>query len=109
MGTLYIINGKILLRERANARKGRNYMSKKSKGILKFIIACGVVISAVAAVFAVLYRMHNKLKAVDESENDTDDGVCDGSCEGCTLCEDPAEEDAESDEADEADTEEADV
>ncbi|MBR2473418.1 MAG: hypothetical protein IKB51_00110 [Clostridia bacterium] len=84
-------------------------MSKKSKGILKFIIACGVVISAVCAVFAVLYRMHSKLKAVDEGEQE-DDGACDGECEGCTLCGDDVEQTDEDSETEaDADVENADI
>jgi hypothetical protein len=82
-----------------------NVMSKKGKGILKFLLACGVVISAVCAVFAVIYRMRTKLKAVDESEADVEeDSSCDGNCAGCTICGDDSDEAESEDDPDEAET-----
>ena len=72
-------------------------MSKKGKGILKFIIACGIVISAVCAVFAVLYRMQSKLKAVEADEEENDAG-CDGNCSGCSICSDVVDEEVDEEE-----------
>ena len=85
-------------------------MCKKSKGIIKFIIACGVVVSAVCAVFAVLYRMHSKLKAADENEC-AEGEVCNGECEGCNICADAANDTEDEDEIpeNEADPEETDT
>ena len=74
-------------------------MCKKSKGIIKFFIACGIVISAVAAVFAVLYRMQSKLKAAEtEEQDDEDEGLCNGSCSECGLCGDDEETEDEAEE-----------
>ena len=82
-------------------------MSKKAKGIIKFFVACGIVVSAVAAVFTILYRMRAKLKDADETVDDADEGCCDGSCESCDMCgEDAAEE---SEEVAEEETEQAPV
>lgn len=79
-------------------------MSKKAKGIIKFFVACGVVVSAVLAVVAILYRMRAKLNQADVVEGD-EEGLCDGSCEGCTMCGDVADEDEAEDTEIEAEAE----
>lgn len=62
-------------------------MSKKAKGVIKFFIACGVVISAVAAVFAVLYRMCTKLRSTEAADDEmSEDGCCTGECDSCDMC-----------------------
>lgn len=62
-------------------------MSKKAKGVIKFFVACGVVISAVAAVFAVLYRMRAKLKNNEAADDEIiEDGCCTGECDSCDMC-----------------------
>lgn len=82
-------------------------MSNKAKGIIKFIIACGIVVSAAIAVYSILYRMRAKLRDPEDSDEELDeDGeLCNGSCESCGMCGDTETEDTE-DEADE-DTAEA--
>ncbi len=71
-------------------------MSSKAKKVLKFILTIGIVLSAVAAVFAIIVKMQKKLCAVDEEENDGE--VCNGSCSDCGIC--ASAEDAEEAEAD---------
>ena len=78
-----------------NARKQEENMSKKTKNVIKFFVACGIIVSAVAAVFAVLYRMRAKLNAAEECENEADEGCCDGICENCDICDDAVALDAE--------------
>jgi hypothetical protein len=40
--------------------------------------------------------MHRKLEAADPCDcEDEDDAVCNGSCEGCTICDTEADEEAE--------------
>ena len=71
-------------------------MSKKAKGILKFVLTLGIVLSAAAAIFAIISRMHRKLDAAPEVIEDEDDcAVCNGSCADCSICDSEAEEDAE--------------
>ena len=68
-------------------------MSKKAKGILKFLLTVGIVLSAAAAVFAILTRMQRKLEASAEPADDADDGaVCNGSCADCSICDDEADD-----------------
>lgn len=90
-------------------------MSNKAKGIIKFIIACGIVVSAAMAVYAILYRMRAKLRDPEDSDEELDeeDGeLCNGSCESCGMCGDTDEEEAEVEaedvaaEAEDADTNE---
>ena len=70
-------------------------MSKKAKGILKFVLTLGIVLSAAAAIFAIISRMHRKLDAAPEVIDDEEGSVCNGSCADCSMCDSEAEEDAE--------------
>ena len=87
-------------------------MSNKAKGIIKFIIACGIVVSAAIAVYSILYRMRAKLRDPEDSDEELDeDGeLCNGSCESCGMCGDTETEDTEG-EADEdaAEAEDTDI
>ena len=64
---------------------------KKSGSLIKFLIACGIVIAAAAAIAAIFSRMHNKLRRSDETPDDLDGEDCcgcdGGACEGCTSAE----------------------
>ena len=71
-------------------------MSKKTKGILKFLLTLGIVLSAAAAVFAIITRMQRKLAAEAEvSDEEIDDEVCSGSCAECGMCDTEDEVEAE--------------
>jgi hypothetical protein len=79
-------------------------MGNKAKGIIKFIIACGIVVSAAIAVYSILYRMRAKLRDPEDSDEELDeDGeLCNGSCESCGMCGDTdIEDDAEDDDINE--------
>ena len=66
---------------------------KKSGSLVKFLIACGVVIAAAAAIAAIISRMHSKLKGAcdcgcsDDGDFEGEDGCCCG-CDGgmCDSC-----------------------
>lgn len=78
-------------------------MNKKTKGILKFFVLCGIVFAAAAAVIAVINKCRNKLPCCDDNADDCDSegGCCDGGCDECELCDidDDADEEVESVEA----------
>ena len=74
-------------------------MSKKAKGIIKFLVACGIVVSAAFAVVAILSRMRAKLRDPEVIDDDAaDDDLCDGSCETCGMCDGGDAEEEETDE-----------
>ena len=80
-------------------------MCKKTKGILKFFVLCGIAIAAAAAVFAVINKCRSKHSPCCDDADDCDcgsgDGCCDGGCDECELCDldDDADEEVESVEA----------
>ena len=64
-------------------------MCKKTKGILKFFVICGVVIAAAAALIAIINKCKNKLPCRDDADgddSDTEGGCCDSGCDECDLC-----------------------
>lgn len=77
-------------------------MCKKTKGILKFFVLCGVVIAAAMAVIAVINKCKSKHSSCCDDADDcgcgSDDGCCDGSCDECELCDldDDADDEVES-------------
>ncbi len=72
-------------------------MTDKAKKIFKFILTIGIVLSAVAAVFAVAIRTQKKLAAVTKDEDD-DTSECGGSCAECGMCECDDDEEEETEE-----------
>lgn len=77
-------------------------MSDKAKKVMKFVLTVGIVLFAVAAVFAIVVKMQKKLAAVGEEK--AVDGGCTGSCSECGMCDsdEEAEEELSEENTDEA-------